>query len=667
MKKTATLLILAWISLGAGHAKDYNIKSPDGRTVVNVSTTPRISWRASRDGRSVIEPSEAAVTLARGGEPICSEKAKVLSVCTGSRDEVIATPIYRKYEVHDRCNTLVLKMSDGFSLEFRAYDSGVAYRFSTAIEGPVTVLGEKAEFNIDGDRELFIPYVNDNRYGQRWCYSFESYYDRASFRGMYADSLATVPLLVSLDSGKKLAIMDAGAEDYPGMFLKRNPEGKTGFVAEFAPCPLESAKRGSNIIPLRRADYLARTSGKRSFPWRVAVISDKDAELADCDLSMILAPECRLRDLSWIRPGKASWDWWSSRHVYGVDFKVGINTETFKYFVDFSAANSLEYVVMDEGWSRGSLMKVREGLDLQEVVEYAASKGVGIILWALWKDIEGCMEEVFSHYAAMGISGFKVDYVDADDQSVVNKMFEMAELAADKHLVLDFHGAKPVGGLHRAYPNVLNFEGVKGLENSRWIDLIDEVPVNDVPAYDVTCAFTRMMLGPMDFTPGAMDHATWEKYVGDDSSPRVIGTRAHHMAMFSIYEAPLQMLADSPSKFMREQECTDFIAKIPVVYDKTVVLGGRVGEYIAVARQKDGVWYLGAMTGMEPRDIEIDMGFLGEGEFDADIFADGINADRCPEDYKHTAQPVTSSDKLNVHLAPVGGFTAIISPRRKTD
>lgn len=656
-------IILMLTALSPAEAKDYRLASPDGRTLVTVSAGTTLTWQVSRDGCTVLTPSEMALTIEEGGNTF-DVGSKVLSSRTGRRDIIIPTPIYHKSAVHDLCNTLTLKLSDGFAVEFRAYCSGVAYRFSTTRKGDLTVRDETAEFNIDGDRDLFVPYVNDCRAGERWCYSFESYYDEVPFSQTVPDSLATIPLLVSLDGGRKAAIMEAGAEDYPGMFLKRSPSGNMGFTAEFAPYPLETALFRENIIPTRRADYIARTSGERTFPWRVVVISDRDADLADCDLAMILAPECRLEDTSWIRPGKASWEWWSGIHISGVDFEAGVNTATYKYFVDFSAANGLEYVVIDAGWSGRSLMEVRSGLDLQEVVDYASSKGVGIILWALWSSALEQAPEVFPHYARMGVRGFKVDYIDSDDQETVRKMFEMAALAAENRLVLDFHGAKPAGGLHRAYPNVLNFEGVKGLENSRWIDLVDEVPINDIPRYDVTCPFTRMLLGPMDFTPGAMDHATWEKYVGDESNPHVIGTRAHHMAMFAIYEAPLQMLADSPTKFMREQECTDFIAKVPVTYDRTAVLDGRVGEYLIMAREKDGVWYLGALTDRASRDIVIDLCFLGEGDFTADIFADGINADRCQEDYKHTSVRVTSSDRLKVHLAEAGGWTARIERER---
>jgi len=647
-------------------AKDYTILSPDGRTAVSVSTTPHLTWQVRRDGCTVLTPSAVGVTIAEGDNKLSSENEKVLSARTGSRNETIPTPIYHKSEVHDRCNTLTLKMSDGFGLEFRAYDEGVAYRFTTTRSGEMTVIDEKAEFNIDGDRDLFVPYVNDCRHGVRWCWSFEAYCDEIPFSRMAPDSLSTIPLLVDVAGGHKAAIMEAGAEDYPGMFLKRSPSGNTGFVAEFAPYPIESRTKSMNVIPTEWADYIAVTSGTRTFPWRVVAIADTDADLADCDLSMILAPACRLDDTSWIRPGKSAWEWWNSIHIWGVDFKAGINTETYKYYIDFAAANGLEYIVMDEGWSRRSLMEVIPGLDLREVVKYGEEKGVGIILWALWSRALPVQEELFRHYSRMGVKGFKIDYIDSDNQVTVRQMFEMAALAAEYHLILDFHGSKPVGGLHRAYPNVLNFEGVKGLENSRWIDLDEnEDPVNDIPRNEVTVPFTRSLLGPMDFTPGAMDYATWEKYVGDEQNPHVIGTRCRQMAMFSIYQAPIQMLADSPTKYIREQECTDFIAKVPVVYDRTVILDGKVGEYIITARQRDGVWYVGALTNRHSREITIDLSFLDEGTFSADIFADGINADRCQEDYRHTVRTVTSSDKLTVRLAEAGGWTARIELEKK--
>ena len=658
MKNPLLCIALLTLSFYTLEARDYRLFSPDGRTEVTVSAGQEIFWQVSRDSRTVLEPSAMAVVLDDG--TVLGKSPKVRSAKTISVDKTFSTPVYHKSEVRDRYNQLTLRMAGDFSIEFRAYDSGVAYRFVTARKGEMTVRDEIVNFRFDKDYDTFIPYVNDNRGGERYCYSFESYYTEVPMSQMVDDSLSIVPYIVDLGGGKKVAVMEAGAEDYPGMFLKLNTSDRHSLVSEFAPYPLEYGRKGGYTVPVKRADYIARTSGTRTFPWRVLVITDRDADFLENDLAQCLAPECRLEDASWIKPGKTSWEWWNGIHLFGVDFPAGINTETYKYFVDFSDANGLEYVLVDAGWSSGSLMKQREGFDLKAILEHASSKNVGIVLWCHASSAEAEAEEAFPYYAKLGVKGFKVDFFDADDQRMNNVMYRLAALAAENHLVLDLHGMKAFG-IQRPYPNVLNFEGVKGLENCRWTAVENGVPVDDVPRYDVTAPYARMLIGPMDYTPGAMDNATKRSYHADGTNPMGMGTRVHQMAMYSIFDAPYQMLADSPSKYMREQECTDFIARVPTVFDRTVGVDGKVGEYLVVAREKDGVWYVGAMTDWTARDIEIDFSFLGEGTYNADVFSDGVNADRAAEDYRHSALKLKSGDKVKVHLASGGGWTAILT------
>ena len=656
----STLLCVSFLTLFSFslEARDYRILSPDGRTEVTVSAGQDLCWNVNRDGQTVILPSAMAVVLDDG--TVLGKAPRVRSAKTGSVANAFKTPFYHKSEIKDIYNQLVLRMAGDYSIEFRAYDSGVAYRFVTARKGEMTVKDEIVNFRFDKDYDTFIPYVNDNRGGERYCYSFESYYTEVPMSQMVDDSLAIVPYIVDLGGGKKVAVMEAGAEDYPGMFLKLNTADRHSLVSEFAPYPLEYGRRGSYTVPVKRADYIARTSGARTFPWRVLVITDRDADFLENDLAQCLAPECRIDDVSWIKPGKTSWEWWNGTHLFGVDFRAGVNTETYKFFADFSAANGLEYVLVDAGWSSGSLMKQREGFDIKAIVDYAAAKNVGVVLWCHASSAEAEAAEAFPYYAKLGVKGFKVDFFDADDQRMNGVMYRLAALAAENHLILDLHGMKAFG-IQRPYPNVLNFEGVKGLENCRWTAVENGVPVDDVPRYDVTAPYARMLIGPMDYTPGAMDNATKRSYHADGTNPMGMGTRVHQMAMYSIFDAPYQMLADSPSKYMREQECTDFIAKVPTVFDRTVGVAGEVGEYLVVAREKDGVWYVGAMTDWTERDIEIDFSFLEEGTFNADVFADGVNADRAAEDYKHSTLKLKSGDKVLVHLAPGGGWTAILT------
>lgn len=667
-KQLLSICAILCLSISLAHAQQYQLTSPNGKLTVTVNAGATLTWEIGHDGTTVIQPSAIAlqgVDEKSGKKEITFGKdVKVLRAERKSEKTSFPTPFYKRANVEDIYNQLTLKCRGGYSVQFRAYDDGAAYRFISDLSKPFIVNSETADFNFAKDSKAFVPYVNDNRSGERYSYSFESYYDEGKLSDMFTDSLAITPLMVELDGGKKAVIMEAGLEDYPGMFLTINPKTRQGVQAEFAPYPLEEVIGGHNrlnLIPTKRADYIARTAGHRTFPWRVVLVSEKDTQLADNDMAQRLAPASRIADTSWIKPGKVAWDWWNTCNLTGVDFKAGMNTPTYKAFIDFAAANALEYIIIDEGWSgEESLLEISPKINLKELIAYGKQKGVDIILWASWRNTDKETEEVFSRYAGMGIKGFKVDFFDRDDQPMMQSVARIAECAAKHKLLLDLHGLKPYG-IQRTYPNILNFEGVKGLENAKWEPIVNGAPLHNFPRYDVTAPYLRQLTGPMDYTPGAMVNATRGTFRAVNDHPMSQGTRVHQMAMYTIFEAPLQMLADSPSKYMKEQECTDFIAKVPTVFDETVALDGEIGEYITLARRKDGIWYIASMTNWTPRDCTIDLSFLGEGSYQAEIFSDGINADREATDYKKDVRTVTSKDKLKIHMAPGGGWTARIS------
>lgn len=662
------------------HAQEYQLASPDGKLTVTINAGESLCWQITHDGTPVLQPSAIAMQCRRDGkaEFTLGKKVKVTGAQRTAVSTSFPTPFYKKAEVKDVYNQLTLKCRGGYSVQFRAYDDGAAYRFVSEQGKPFSVLHETADFNFAADHETFVPYVNDNRGGERYCFSFESYYDEAPLSRMYPDSLAITPLMVKLEGGKKAVVMEAGVEDYPGMFLKQNAETHQGLQAEFAPYPLEEEIGGHarlNKIPVKRADVIylpadGKATGRRTFPWRVVLVATQDTQLADNDMAQRLAPACRIGDTSWIKPGKVAWDWWNTCNLSGVDFRAGMNTPTYKAYIDFAADNRLEYIIIDEGWSgkESLLEELNPEIDLEGLISYANGKGVGIILWASWRNLTGgsadCtgMEEVMKYYAERGIKGFKVDFFDRDDQPLIASVERIADCAARHHLLLDLHGLKPYG-IQRAYPNIVNFEGVKGLENAKWEPLVNGLPLHDFPRYDVTAPYLRQLAGPMDYTPGAMVNATRETFRAINDHPMSQGTRVHQMAMYTLFEAPLQMLADTPSKYRKEQECTDFIAQVPTTFDETVALCGEVGEYLALARRKGTTWYIAAMTNWTPRTLTIDLSFLGEGSYEAEIFSDGINADREATDYRKEQHPVTAQEKLTVQLAPGGGWTARITTR----
>lgn len=651
---------------------EWQIASPDGQTRVEVRSplsSGGLQWAVSHRGMTVLEPSVIDISVDGAFSAV---KKGGLGVET-NRQEVrtqFATPFYKKAVVKDEYNTVTISFKNGISVEFRVYNDGAAYRFVIDRKDVSDVNNETVEFRFADDYQAFVPYVNDNRGGERYCYSFESYYDEQPLSAMFEDSLAITPLAVCLPGGMKAIVMDAGVEDYPGMMLKRN--GKHSLKAEFAPYPLEQEIGGYarlNLVPTKRADFIAKIDGRRTLPWRVVVITERDADILNCDMAQRLAPACRIQDTSWIRPGKVAWDWWNNTNISGVDFKSGMNTDTYLYYIDFAAKNRIEYIIIDEGWSgKESLMDdLNAEIDLPRLIAHGREKGVGIILWSSWRNLIGSnplndiavTDAVMKHYADMGIKGFKVDFFDRDDQQVIASAYKIAESAAKYHLCLDYHGLKPFG-IQRAYPNIFNFEGVKGLENSKWEPRVGDGPLHNQPRYDVTAPYLRMLAGPMDYTPGAISNAMKDSFFGNNDHPMSQGTRVHQMAMYTIFEAPLQMLADSPTKYMQNQECTDFIAQVPTTFDETIALDGRLGEYIVIARRKGTTWYLAAMTDWTPRDLTIYLSFLGTGQHEALIFADGVNAMKEATDYKRTQRSVTSRDCLSIHLSSGGGWTAII-------
>ena len=663
----ALLMSLSTWAANEGKAH-YEVSSPNGKVKVAVTNSNTIKWSVTYDGKTVLLPSEINIQLRQANKTL--GLGKIGKVSKKQIQSSFNNPFYKKATISDNYGQLLLYTNQKFTIEVRAYNDGAAYRLISGHTKSTMVVNEVAEYCFDADYQAFVPYVNDTRGGERYCYSFESYYDEQPLSKMFTDSLAITPLAVCLPEGMKAIVMDAGVENYPGMMLVKG-QGNT-LKAQFAPYPLAQEIGGFdrlNLVPSKRADYIAKLQGRQSLPWRAVVITEKDADILNCDMSQRLAPACRIADTSWIHPGKVAWDWWNNCNITGVDFPSGMNTNTYLYYIDFAAKNHIEYIIIDEGWSgKESLMSnLSDEIDLKRLIAHGQEKGVGIILWSSWRNLIGndplggttVSEQVMKHYADMGIKGFKVDFFDRDDQQVIASAYQLAECAARHHLVLDYHGLKPFG-IQRAYPNIFNFEGVKGLENSKWEPRSGNGPLHDQPHYDVTIPYLRMLAGPLDYTPGAMANAMKDSFFGNNDHPMSQGTRVHQMAMYTTFEAPLQMLADSPTKYMQNQECTDFIAQVPTTFDETIALDGELGKYKLIARRKGSTWYLAAMTDWVPRDLTVDLSFLGSGQHQADIFADGVNAGKEATDYLHTRKTVSSSDRLPIHLSSGGGWTAII-------
>jgi alpha-glucosidase len=640
------------ITVYSSETDTFLLRSPDGTILVQISIGSTISWTMMHENDTVANSSAISMKLYNG--PHLGRDPKLIDTETATYNGTISTPIYRKKEIIDHYNQITLRFDNNYGLIFRAYNEGAAYRFFTTFADPITVEWEYADLNFTEDFNAFIPYVG-SREDDIYATSFESHYKYIRLSEFDDSRLAFTPLLIELKNGKKAAILEADLESYPGRFLRINENTRRGLVSDYARYPLEEKQGGHNNLQAfvtERADYIARTEGNRTYPWRAIVISTHDKQLTDIDMVYKLAAPSRIEDISWIKPGQLSWDWWNDWNISRVDFRAGINTETYKYYIDFASENGIEYILLDEGWSESTnLMQTIPIIDLNEIISYATARNVNILLWGGWLPIDRDMENIFSHYARMGVKGFKIDFMDRDDQRMVDFYYRAARKAAEHKLLVDFHGAYKPTGLHRTYPNVITFEGVLGLEYHKWEN-------EDMPRNNVSIPFIRMIAGPMDYTPGAMRNANRHNFRPIFSAPMSQGTRCHQLAMYIVYDSPLVMLADNPTQYKREQESVDFITSIPTTFDETFPLDGAVGEFVAIARRKGDSWYVGAMTNWDPRNIHVDFSFLPAGTYRADIFMDGINAERDGTDYKRIIRSISSDDRLDISLSAGGGWAA---------
>lgn len=640
-------------------AAPVELKSPDGRTSVSFES---FKYSVSVDGHQVLLPSEIGMCLGDG--TIYGGSLKPSKVTRRSVDEVIPTRNYKKSEVRDHYNEMTLSYRD-FALIFRAYDEGVAYRFVSKSKNSFVVRGETASFAFAPDSKAYVPFCDDEvgSLQKQTHDSYENWYKHILLSEWPQGGLAFLPLLVETAEGYKVALTEADLIDYPSMNIC-NEDADSQLEGFWSQYPNEVVQGGCfNVEGLIKSTkpYIAEECEPgMAFPWRVLQIAVDDVELADSDLVYKLAtPADETKDWSWVRPGKAQWDWWNDWNLTGVDFKAGINNDTYKYYIDFAAAHDIAYVILDVGWyvvDQADLMMPVSGLDVPELVSYGQDRGVGIILWGGYWAINRDIEGLFKHYSEMGVKGFKIDIMNRSDQQMVRFYSECARLAEKYHLVLDFHGTFKPTGFGRTYPNILNYEGVYGLEQMKWNgDGADQV------IYDVTIPFIRQIAGPMDYTQGAMRNSNWEDFRAVSGETMSAGTRCHQLAMYTVFESPFSMLCDSPTMYLHEPECLEYISEIPTVWDETRVLGGEIAEHITIARRSGEDWYIGSMTNWTPRDFTLDLSFLPEGSYTMTVYRDGPNADKVAREYRREEYTISSGEQVSIHMAPGGGWAAKIS------
>lgn len=648
-----TLLTL-FFSFQSISAKDYQLTSPDGTIVLTISVAEKVTYTLMVNGKQVMDPSSISMTIA--DHFTLGVNPKVIRKKSRSVNQILYPQLrVKSKEIKDQFNELELKFKGSYSIFFRAYNNGVAYRFKTKFKSDIVITSEEAIFNFSKKAKVHFP-----REAEFFSHN-ERLYEYNALDTLTTKDLASLPLLIEPNRESKLLITETGLLDYPGMWVTGNTGNSLKatfpkYVLETTVDRFERWKDDRSTKPTKTGDYIAKTTGDRTFPWRIIAVSRRDADLITNQLTYQLAEKSRIEDASWVQPGKVAWDWWNFNNVYGVNFKAGVNTDTYKYYIDFASKYGIEYIILDEGWYvLGDVLKIVPEVDVKEIIRYGKTKNVDIILWVAWSSLNQKLEETLDAYQKWGAKGIKVDFMQRDDQWMVKYYERVAAECAKRELLVDFHGSYKPSGLRRTYPNVLTREGVKGAENNKWANSI-------TPKHNLTLPFIRMVAGPMDYTPGAMVNAQKENFAIHWNRPMAMGTRAHQISMYILYESPLQMLSDSPSNYIKEDESTKYIAKIPTVWDEIKVLHAKIGEYLAVARKNGNKWYVGVMNNETARELKIDFSFLKEGTYSVEIFKDGVNANRYASDYKHSTKQITNNNVIIAELAPSGGWNAIIIP-----
>lgn len=633
-------------------AQPFKVLSPDGSLTLTANTDKNISWSVTYNGHTTIP--NVNINLETNQGKLFDETTTVVNHTIQQHKKTLRVTVpVKSAEIEDYYNELTLYLSNGNHLVFRVYDDGLAYRFSTDFKDDVEIKNEILSIEFPAQTHCWFSAESS------FLSHFEQLFTYQRLDTIPSGQFHALPLLASTPEKVRIWISEADQHDYPALFLATNGNYQLNaifpkYILQSEANPKHSPDR--NEIILKEADYIAKTNGKRSLPWRIYTITNDDRKLVSNQLVYQLSSPQAIDETDWIKPGKVAWDWYNANNLRKVDFKSGLNTPTYKYYIDFASKYNLEYIILDEGWSQSTteILTSNPDINLHEIIDYGKSKGVGVILWVLWKPLLSNLEEILNTYATWGVAGIKVDFMQRADQQMVNIFEEIAKVAAKNRLIVDFHGCFKPNGLQRTYPNVLTFEGVKGNENHKWSAQI-------TPEHNLTLPFTRMVAGPMDYTPGAMRNANRKNFAPSFERPMSLGTRCHQLAMYIIYESPLQMLCDSPSEYLNEPEIPAFLSKIPTIWDQTIILDASVSEFILSARRSGNNWYIAAMTNHFSRDLDIVLDFLPDGEYNMEIMSDGINADRHAEDYRYEVKKVNNNTKMKIHLAAGGGFAAILT------
>ncbi len=649
MRRLICALILFASAMTFVQARDFRLSSPSGDIKINVSAGADLRWSVEAGGETLLEPSVISMSFSDG--TYLGRNLSRIKVFRRSADDMLVDLVPTKFRnVEDKYNEMKLRVGKDWAVVFRAYDNGVAYRFETYFARDVEVETETSEWKFASDCDVYWAGEKNDSYITH-C---EANFALQKLSSVDRNTYSYLPLSLKTPSGVRMVITEADLFDYPNLMLRSTLES-TSLSAEF-PHVIDAyeMRTDRDVTITSLANVIARTKGERTYPWRVMTIGT-DRSLLENTLPWQLSSKEVPGDYSWLKPGKISWEWWAMLNVYGVDFEAGVNTQTYKYYVDFAAKYGLQYILMDEGWSKSTLniVEPKDGLELQEVIDYARSKGVGVVLWTLWTPfVNDGIESILDVYQKWGVSGIKIDFMQMQDQNMVNFYEDIARECCKRHLLVDFHGAFKPAGLQRKYPNAMTYEGVYGMEH-------DKCSYDISPDHDLKLPFTRMVAGPMDYTPGAVNNATREDFAIRWNHPMSQGTRSHQAALFVVFESPLTMLCDSPSNYYKAPDFAEFIAEIPTVWNRTISHEAVAGEYVLISRETmDGRWYSAGLTNWTGRTLTLDTSFLPQGHWQVIIHKDGVNANMWAEDYKIEVLEIEAGDTLEVKMANGGGWAA---------
>jgi len=649
MRKFTIVILLSFLVL-VGKAQKYQVNSPDNKLKAEIEINKEITVKMLKGNETVFSLSGISIETTNNNQLFSNLQVKKIRL--NSVNEEIKPQIRDKSEIYKNCfNELNIAFKSNHSVTFRLFNEGLAYRISTSIKDSLTILKENLNIQFqEGDSARFQPAKSFN-------FDWESPYEFKKIRELEAGKLNALPFLVQKQNGLFVMITESDLYNYPGMWL--NGTGRSELTVTNPPFPSKLSYTGSiyrhgQIAEL--SDYIAKVKGTRTYPWRLFAITDHEEGLINNNIVYLLASPTQIKDVSWIKPGVVMFDWWGKNGIYKVDFKAGVNTETAKYFIDFCAAKGFRYFLFDDGWSaKDDLLHEVPGLNMAEITAYAKTKGVDVMLWVIWNSLQKQWDPAFDQFEKWGIKGIKMDFMNRDDQQMVEFYEAVASKAAEKKMVVDFHGAYKPSGLSRKYPNVLTREALIEFEyngGTNW----------DNPEHHNLLPYIRMFTGPMDYIPATMRNSTKDNFRPIGDCPMGQGTRAHAMALFVILSSPMEMLPDSPSDYYREAECTDFLANIPVEWNETRLLKGKISKYTVLARRSGEDWFVGAITNNDERILDIPTDFLKAGKYHLEAIADGINANTNATDYKLIKKDFESGEILSLKLAAGGGWIARITP-----